>query len=94
MTTTKRNMRYHKWLKKTGLSIEEEDQLTVVVRTPFSKGQFNDYARPPRSDLSCLGLCYGQAQWNPSNNRLDDREIDAMVFLLKMPIRLDATDAK
>ena len=94
MTTTKRIMRYHKWPKKTGLSVEEEDQLTMVVRTPFSKRKSNDFARPPRSDLSGLRLCYGQAQWNLKHNRLDDRELDAMVFLLKTPVHLDATDAK
>ena len=94
MTTTIRIMRYYKWPKETGLILEEEDQLTMVVQTPFSKRQLNDFARPPRSDLSGLRLCYGQAQWNFKHNRLGDRELDAVVLLLKTPIYLDATDAK
>ena len=66
----------------------------MVVRTPFSKRQLNNLARPPRSDLSGLRVCYGHAQWNLKYNRLGDGELDAIVFLLKMPIQLDATDAK
>ena len=58
-TTTKRIMMYHRWSKKIGLSIEEGDPMTVVVRTPLSKRQSNDFARWPRSDLSALRLCYG-----------------------------------
>ena len=85
---------YYRSSRKTGLFIQEEDPMTIVVRTTFSRRQSNDFGRRPRSDLSALRLCYGQSQWNLKHNRLDDRERDAIVILLKTPIHLDITDAK